>query len=539
MITADIVLENGPVWCGLAEGEQDAVALWQGLVLATGTREAVGALKGPATRVIDLGGRFAMPGLYDAHMHLLPLGLAMDCVDARYEAAPSIAALVEAIRARAATQAPGTWVLARGYDQGRWQEGRHPSVDDLDRAAPEHPVYLVRACGHVGVVNSAAMRLAGLTPETPTPPGGLIERGPDGRLTGLLAENGRDAVHAVLPAATHENLVAAIEGAGRACLRLGITSVMDAAVGTQGGRAELAAYRTAERSARLPVRTLQCLMGGSRGIAAEAVAEGLVTGTGSDLLRVGPVKIFTDGSAGGKTAAMSEPYLGVPETHGVLCLTDEECHAEIAHYHAAGCQMAIHAIGDVAIEQVLSGYEKALAAQPDPTRRHRIEHCGFLSEGQLARMRSHAILPAPQPSFLREFGDLYLQVVGEVRTAPSYPMRAWIEAGLHPSASTDAPVTDLDPLANLHAMVTRATRSGRVIGADQVLSREEALHAYTWAAAYGGREEHRKGRLVPGQLADVAVFSHDLRHVEAAALLGEVACEMTILGGEIVYERGG
>ncbi|MEM9783161.1 MAG: amidohydrolase [Pseudomonadota bacterium] len=536
MPKADIVLRGGRVWCGKAEGAVDAVALWSGRVLATGSAGEIAPLIGDTTRVIELDGRMATPGLNDAHLHLLPLGLAMMAVDVRANTAPTLEALKDAIAARAAVTPKGEWIFARGYDNTRFQSRLHPTVDDLDAVAPDHPVYLMRTCGHLTVVNTAAMTLAGLTPETPVPPGGVIEQR-DGRLTGLLAENGRDPVKAVLPEATDEMLVDAIERAGRYCLSFGVTSVMDAAVGMYYGMREMAAYRTAKRMARLPVRTYQCLNGGPAGIADQAAAEGMVTGDGDDMLRTGPVKIFTDGSAGGKTAAMTRSYLGGEESFGVLCYTDAECHDLIERYHGFGYQMAIHAIGDAAIEQVVTGYEKAMGNAPDIARRHRIEHCGFLTRDHLDRMKRLGIIPAPQPSFLYEMGDGYFDLFEPERRDACYPLRLWIEEGMTPSASTDSPVTDVNSLNNLYTMMTRKTRTGAVIGADQAVSLEQALHAYTWASAFGEHAETRKGRLAPGQLADIAVFSHDLTELEPEALLSEVACDMAIRGGEIVYER--
>ena len=208
---------------------------------------------------------------------------------------------------------------------------------------------------------------------------------------------------------------------------------------------EIAAYRTAQRTGRLPVRTNQCLLGGHDGIVDEAFAQGLVTGAGDAMLSVGPVKIFTDGSAGGRTAAMMAPYLGEPETTGILCLEDRELHDLVADYHDKGYQLAIHAIGDAAIGQVLDAYEAALARTPDPHRRHRIEHCGFNGPEQIERMVRLGVEPVPQPVFVHDFGDLYVSVLGEERAAASYPMRTWINHGLKPAASSDAPVCNSDP----------------------------------------------------------------------------------------------
>ncbi|MFD1911055.1 amidohydrolase [Halodurantibacterium flavum] len=533
---ADTILTGGRVWRGLGLGFAQAIALGGGRVLATGTAEQVAAHTGPNTTVIDLAGRLAIPGLNDAHLHLLPYGTAMAEVDLRPGSAPTMAALFDRLRERAATTPKGEWVTGRGYDHFLFAENRHPYREELDAACPDHPVYIVRTCGHLAVANSLALERAGITEGTPSPEGGLIER-QNGRLTGLLAETGREPVMAVMPAATEDALVASIERGGHDLLTYGITSVMEAAVGIRDGWTEMLAYQRAHREGRLPVRTYACLMGDkTRSILAQAEAAGLVTGRGDDMFRIGPVKIFTDGSAGGRTAAMTRPYKG-SEDHGILCIPDqEELSAMVLAAHRAGYQMAIHAIGDAAIDQVLNAYADALADTPAPGRRHRIEHCGWLRPDQMARMQELHVIPAPQPSFMYYFGDLYLSVLEEERVAASHPMRSWIDAGLNPSASTDCPVTEIAPLPGIYNMITRKTNRGTAIGTDQALTLEEALHAYTSASAYASGEEEIKGRLIPGQLGDVAVFDRDLFAISPEELL-EARCDLTLLGGRVVHER--
>ncbi|WP_439496059.1 amidohydrolase [Bosea sp. (in: a-proteobacteria)] len=532
---ADIVLTNGPVYLGLKEGYAGAIALWSGKVLATGTPAEIEPLIGPATKVIDLKGRMATPGLYEAHLHLLPLGLAMMELDIRPRYVRTLDDLLDMIARRAAEVKPGQWILARGYDHFELDVKRHPHRTELDRAAPDNPVYIVRACGHLSVANSLALKLAGIDETTPVPAGGAIEQ-VNGSLTGLMAENGRDPIKKILPDPTDEELVAAIERAGRYCNSFGITSVMDAAVGMRSHYREVAAYRTAQRSGQLPVRTNMCLLGGHNGIVEDCFEDGLVTGAGDDWLSVGPVKIFTDGSAGGRTAAMSEPYLGEPETSGIFCLTDSEMDALTLDYHAKGYQLAVHAIGDAAIEQTLNAMEKALQAHPDPDRRHRIEHCGFNTPEQIARMVRLGIEPVPQPVFHYDFGDLYLSVMEPERVHPAYPMRDWIAAGLKPAASSDAPVCDVNIWPNIYTMLTRKTSRGTVIGADQAMTIDEVIAAYTDFGAYVNRCETGRGRLLPGMAADVAIYSRDLSKATPEQLLHETRCDLTILDGKVVYE---
>ncbi|QBF30306.1 amidohydrolase [Thalassococcus sp. S3] len=540
-VFADLVLTGGHIWCGKGLDRAEAVALWGGRVLATGAAGDLSSLIGPQTEVVDLAGRFAMPGLNDAHMHLIPYGTSMAEMDFRPSQISTLAELLDIVRDHASRAPAGSWLIGRGYDHFKLDVGRHPYREELDQVAPDHPVYIVRTCGHLAVVNSRALELAGITEDTPSPPGGLIER-QNGKLTGLLAENGRDGVMNVLPPASVDDLVGSIERGGHDLLSHGITSCMEAAVGIRDGWTEMLAYQKAHRERRLPVRVYATLMGDkTRNVLPEAMGAGMISGAGDDMFRVGPVKIFTDGSAGGRTAAMTRPYLG-GEDKGLLCLPSDELNEMVAAAHDAGYRMAIHAIGDAAIDQVLNALEAALKKTPDPHRRHRIEHCGWLRPDQMERMVAAHILPAPQPAFLYYFGDLYLTLLERDRIEASHPMRTWLDRGLHPSASTDCPVVEIDPRPNLYTMTTRKTQQGTLLGPEQALTLDEALEAYTYAGAYAAHEEEIKGRLTPGQLGDVAVFDTDffaaLEAGEPERLL-EAQCDLTILGGEVVYRREG
>ena len=536
-VKADIVLRGGPIWCGREEGVVEALAIWGDKVLAAGSEAEIAGLTGAQTRIIDLAGRLATPGLNDSHLHLISLGMTMDWVDARPANAPTLAALLGEIATRAAKLKPSEWVLARGYDQTKLDTGRHPLREELDRASPDNPVMLVRTCGHISICNSLALKLAGIDETSPTPPGGLIEQA-NGKLTGLLAENARAPVSAVIPPPTEEDLVSGIERGGNYLLSLGITSCMDAAVGQKGGFGEIAAYHRAKRDGRLPVRTWLALLGDEgRSIVPQCHEAGLISGTGDEMLMVGAVKIFLDGSAGGRTAWMSEPYLGADKTTGVQMLSNEELERQVLDAHAKGYQLACHAIGDAAIEQLITAYEKALAAHPDPDRRHRIEHCGFSTPQQHERMVKAGIYPCPQQVFIHDFGDAYLKVLGEERALPSYPFRTWFDLGLKPATGSDAPVCDPNPFPNFHTMLTRQTWRGTVMDERQRVSIEEALQAYTEYGAFSQKQENVKGKLAPGFLADIAVFSRDLLAASPEEILKDTRCDLTIRGGEIVYDR--
>ncbi len=541
MSQADIIISGGRVFTGLAEGFVEALAIGNGRVLAAGTVTDIDALRGPQTRVIDLAGRVAIPGLNDAHMHLLPVGIAMTEVNLRVEeGVRSVGEILRRLADAVKTKQPGEWVTGRGYDHNELAEGRHPTIEELDRIAPNNPVYIKRTCGHVGVANTQALRAAGIGHNTPSPDGGLIERR-DNKLTGLLAELAMRPIVNAMPKPSRDQLIRAIETAGQFMLSQGFTSVMDAGVGMLAGMEEIAAYEEAAELGRLPVRTWVCIYGNPDGIGNEAHAAGYRFGREVGILRYGAMKVFGDGSAGGLTAAMTEPYLvGDPENRGIFCFTDEEMHGSLAHYHGLGYQLAIHAIGDAAIEQVLTGIENAgTPDNPIAGRRHRIEHCGFLTDEQLQRMVAAGIDPVPQPLFIYEFGDLYIRNVGQERTDASYPMRKWLDAGLHPAASSDAPVCNTDPFKNLFTMVTRQSKNHTVLGDEQRVTMEEAVHAYTYCGAFTQFAEDRMGRLVPGQYADVAILSQDIFACDQDELEMNVRCDMTILNGEVVFDRAG
>ncbi|MDG3579259.1 amidohydrolase [Rhizobium sp. YJ-22] len=535
-IHADLILHGGRIWCGRAEGSVEAVAVWQGKVLATGDNADILGLKGPQTEVIDLQGRFACPGLIDNHLHLVSTGIAMGWVDATPATAPTLAALTKQISDRAATTPKGGWVRARGYDQVKLDIGRHPTREELDAAAPDHPVLLTRACGHVSIANSMALALSGITEETPVPDGGVIGL-TAGRLNGFLAENAQNLVKAAMPEATLEEVIDGIERGGKHLLSFGITSCMDAAVGHVAGFAEIQAYEMAKLSGRLPVRVWLTLLGDPGvSIVEDCWRAGLISGVGDDMLRVGGVKIFLDGSAGGRTAWMTRPYEGEPDNIGVQMLPDETVESIVRDCHDRGYQMACHAIGDGAIEQLITAYEKALAANPDPDRRHRVEHCGYATPAQNARMQAAGILPAPQMAFIHDFGDSYISVLGEERGMASYPIGTWMRMGLKPSTGSDSPVCSPNPFPDLYAMITRKTGKGTVMDETERLSREEALQAYTEYGAYSQKAEAVKGRLVPGQWADIAVFDNDLLTADPQTILSGTRCLLTLLAGRVVHD---
>lgn len=534
---ADTIVYNGTIWCGYEEGTVQALAAFHGRVLATGCTEDILRLKGPHTQLVDLEGRFATPGLNDAHLHLLLVGMTLSWIDATPRAAPTLAGLLEAIRERAASVPPGTWIKARGYDQTKLDVGRHPHKSELDGAAPDHPVLLERACGHVSIFNSKAFELAGVDELTAVPAGGLIEQA-NGALTGMVAENAHSFFLDIMPAPTTDEMIDAIEAAGELLLSYGITSVMDAAVGQIAGFDEIRAYNLAKLSNRLPVRSWLVLLQDRRSMVDDCFKAGLVSGVGDDMMMIGGVKIFLDGSTGGRTAWMSQPYMGEDKNFGVQILSDAELDALVVDSHKKGYQLACHAIGDAAIEQLITAYEKALNAFPDPNRRHRIEHCGFSTPQHHQRMKTAGIYPCPQQVFIYDFGDAYISVLGEERARSSYPLKTWKQLGFNPATGSDSPVSHPNPFPNIYSMLTRKTVKGTVMDPSECVTIEEALQVYTEYGAFSQKLEHIKGKLVAGQMADIAVFSRNMLTASPENILRDTQCVLTIRGGQVVFDRG-
>ncbi|SFK67060.1 amidohydrolase [Falsiroseomonas stagni] len=536
---ADMIFTGGPIFRGLAGGFAEAMAIRDGRVLAVGTLAEVEAAA-PAARRIDLAGRAAIPAFNEAHMHLLPYGLALAGVNLRAEQVRTLDEALKRIGDAAKAAPKGAWVLGRGYDHAELDIGRHPTAAELDAVSPDNPVFIVRTCGHMGVANTAAMRAAGVGHNTPDPEGGVIER-KRGALTGLFQERAMRLVRDVIPPPDAESLVAAIERAGNHLASFGFASATDMNVGMTAGMAEVEAFHAAVATGRSPLRMWNVLAGNPEGIAQQAWEAGLRPNQGDDMLRWGAVKVFADGSAGGLTAAFFDPYLeSAGGGTGVFTFPDDKIHALLKLYHEQGWQLDIHAIGDAAIEQVLQGMEAADSeAHPFVGRRHRIEHCGFLNRDQMRRMKARGILPVPQPVFMYEFGDLYIRNLGLPRSENAYPMRTWLEEGHHPAASSDCPVSTVDPFINLFTMITRKTSRGTVMGAGEALTVEQAVHCQTWCGAYTQFAEDRRGTLEPGMMADIAVLSRDIFSSSPEQILHDTRADLTLRGGTVIFDRHG
>ena len=511
---ADLLLTNGKIFTAWDDKPWvSEVAVKGGRFLLVGD-EAI-EHKGPKTEVIDLKGKTVIPGLTDSHNHLIYYGkLALLWSD--LGGCRSIAEICDRLRAHAFPSAlegggecrPAEWILGAGFDQEILAERRFPTREDLDQVSRDQPVLISRLCGHACVVNSRAIELAG--------PERLPERG---RQTGLLTENDMNPVWERIPDPSFEQLVEAASFAANKARSTGIAAVhclinsMD----------ELNALRHLHASGKLPVRLY---VQAAYGMFPQLAEEGLRTGSGDDMLRIGSVKMFADGSMGASTAALTEDYADDPGNRGMLLHSDEELAEMVRKVHRAGWQAAIHAIGDRAVAQAVDAIETALAetGEDNFTRRHRIEHASILSEEVAERMARLKILAAVQPQFI--ITDFWtISRVGPERCRWAYPFRTLMKAGVPLSFGSDCPVERLDAFELICRAVTRDEHSP-----DECLSVEDAIRLYALGGAHAAFEEGNRGSIQPGKLADIVVLDRDIFDIPAAELT-DCKVELVLVDG--------
>ncbi|KAA9154174.1 amidohydrolase [Amycolatopsis acidicola] len=524
----DAVYENAHVLSG--DRWVSAVAVLNGRVVALDEEaEALGT-----NRRVDLGGSVVVPGFHDAHNHMAWFGMSLG--EVRLGDCKSVDEVYDAIAERAAETPEGGWVIGSGYDQNRLVGG-HPTRQGLDRAAPAHLVRLRHTSGHMCVVNTRVLDQLDLAH---VPVGGDVVRDETGSPTGLLREQAQSLLDPLTYPTPVETVIGAIDGAGERYLAEGITSVQEAGVG--GGLVgqtpiEVAAYQQARDRGLLRVRTTLMV---SSAVLHELPHEtgfgldlGLRSGLGDEWLRIGPMKLFADGSLIGRTAAMHDDFAGEPGNRGYFQQPEEELTETIRKAHAAGWQIATHAIGDRAISVVLDAYEAALREHPRLDHRHRIEHCAVLSPEEVRRVAMNGLIPVPQGRFVSEIGDGMAAALGPAREDWCYRQKSFLDAGIILPGSSDRPVVQGAPLLGMLDLVHRRTSGGKLLGPAERLTPREALRAYTFGSAYAAFREHEVGTIEEGKLADFAVLSADpLENLEAASVLA------TVVGGELVYERG-
>ncbi len=509
----------------------EAVAIRGDRIAYVGDRAGAEALRGGQTRVIEApAGAAILPGLYDAHAHFLGLGKVLENLDlSGTSSAAEVAALV---RARCAERPAGEWICGRGWDQNDWSGQAFPTWQQLD-GCPEHPVYLSRVDGHAIWVNDVALQRAGVTAATPDPAGGRILRDDAGEPTGVLIDTAIDLVADLVPDPTHEQLLRRARVARDECLRLGITSVVDAGIGAE----TLAAYEELGAAGELGVRIYAMISDetGEEAFLAEQLAAGPRVGRYDHHLTVRAVKCYADGALGSRGAALLQPYRDDPGNRGLIVHDGEHLLDVTARALQAGFQVGVHAIGDRGNRTVLDAYERALAAHPTADHRLRIEHAQVVHPDDLPRFAALGVVPAMQPTHATSDMPWAPDRLGVARLAGAYAWRSFLDSGVRIPMGSDFPVEQPNPLWGLYAAVTRQDHQGWPAGGwlpGQRLTIDEAVRGFTLDAAYGSFEEEIKGSLEVGKLADVVVLERDPFAVEPRALI-DARVLWTVVGGEV------
>jgi len=563
---ADLVLVNGKVVTVNADHSvAEAVAVKMGRIVKVGTSEDVRAMAGEGTKVIELEGRVVLPGLTDAHVHMIQGGTRaldprkLDCRDFYHPEIKSIEDIVNRMGEHAKKIPKGDWVIAVASPMAdlRFKEGRFPTKQDLDKATTDHPAFISFGA-HITIVNSLGLKVANVTKNTPDPVAGIIFKDGSGEPTGLLREKAQNLVSnlaspggkeliedaisrgVTIPSImsyTLEDLKAGVKSAVQKCLERGVTTVHDIVTSAD----EIRAYQEVLEEGDLKMRIHLLVRAYEARIRAENILNlGLKTGFGNDWLKIGGIKMSIDGGMTGCNAAFYEPYEHEPWNTGVVRIPQETLNDLVAKFHKAGHRLCVHAIGDKAFDMILEAYEKALKESPRADHRHRIEHGPgnyLCTPERLQKMKELDILPLPNINFLYYFGDPLLLTIGEKRMERAFPFRMLLDAGFKISSGTDAPgYMPIDPLRDIWICVARKSWNGVDISPEEAISVMDAIKIFTIYAAYAGFEEDSKGSIEPGKLADLVVLNEDILTVDTDTIK-DIQVDYTIVNGDIVYKR--
>jgi predicted amidohydrolase YtcJ len=531
---ADLVIVNANVrTMDSGRPTAEAVAVYGGRVVAVGSSEEIKRLAGKATRVIDARGALVLPGFNDAHVHFLSGGFQLSSVDLRDSSTPQ--EFAERIR-RFSEKAPkGRWITGGDWDHERWPGSPLPTKELIDPFTQDRAVFVNRLDGHMALANSYALKLAGVTRETPDPPGGLIVRdAKTGEPTGVLKDAAQSFVWKVFPEPSFEEKLEAARASTDHAAAHGVTSVQDMSAGNDVG-----VYQTLLDRGELKTRiyAVSPLPDWTR-----LGNVGIKRAFGGDMLRIGGLKGFADGSLGSTTALLFEPYLDAPDTSG---LPGDEMFPEgamlkrVEAADAAGLQVMIHAIGDKANDSILTIYERVAKEHGERDRRFRIEHAQHLRAQDIPRFGRDPVVASMQPYHCIDDGRWAEKRIGPARAKGAYAFRTLLDTGAVLAFGSDWTVAPLDPVLGIYAAVTRRTLDGKRPGGwvpEQKITVEEAVRAYTFGSAYAEFAENVKGSITPGKLADLVLLSQDIFKIDPVGI-ENVRVQMTITGGRVVYEK--
>ena len=541
---ADLIFTHGNIYTGVVDAaaslgsgkRAEALAVFGDRILAVGARDEIMKLKGPETKIVDLDGHFVMPGFNDAHMHLASAGL--EKMNVNLVGAKTLDEFRDRLRAKVEAAGPAEWVIGEGWDETLWPVKVPPTRWDLDEVSGNHPVYLERVDGHIGVANTRALQLASITVASRDPEGGRIDRDDSGTPTGILREKAQEAVQAVIPKPTHEKRRQAIELALADLASHGITSAQDFSQWD-----DFQIYEELEHDGKLTARISEWLPFDD---SLETLNKKRDSHPASDnMLHTGMLKGFMDGSLGSKTAALLEPYSDDPKNSGLPQYEVAKLNAMTKERVLAGYQIGFHAIGDKGVQMALDAFAEAEKAAKDgkvkaadggTDYRLRIEHAQVTTPQQILRFKELKVIASMQPSHLLTDMNWAESRLGPKRAENSYAWAEFLRRGVVLAFGTDYPVEPVTPFRGLYAALTRMSEDGKKsYYPAQKLNIEQAIAAYTTGAAFAEFAEKQKGKLEPGMLADFVVLDQDITAALPPKILGTKVLR-TVVGGKSVYE---
>jgi predicted amidohydrolase YtcJ len=530
-ICADIVLMNGKI---LTIDNEDsiveAVAISGNRIVAIDTNDAILDWVGDTTKKIDLNGKTALPGLIDSHMHPGSYG-AFKVRGVRCgPELESIKELFKILKIKAQNTPENQWIL--GYALDDVKLGRYPSLEELDCVTPKNPLYIQRRDGHIGIVNSLALNVGGITKDSPDPPHGRIDKDDDGIPTGVLRESAKDLVYSKIPENTLSNYYDGLKLVNAEFLSLGLTTVHSSMTTSK----EFKALQMLKRENNLSLRYCVHASGREEGLLESLIATGIQTPFGDNWLKITEIEWVFDTSTSGRTAAYYNPYVGEPDNYGILLYDQDDITDRVTRAHKAGLRVGLDGIGDRGIDRALDAIEFALKEEPRDNHRHRIEHCCYVPPSLQDRLLKLGIIDASANGFLHDLGDAYKTNRGKTEMRWMWPHRTLIDRNIPAPAHSDCPVCTPNPWVGIYSLVTRKTSSGQVLYADEGITPIEAIRAYTIDGAYSAWEEDFKGSIEPGKLADIIVVDRDPLTIPVDDLKN-VKVLLTLVNGKISFER--
>jgi predicted amidohydrolase YtcJ len=510
----------------------DAVAIHGNRIMTVGASKEIRKMAGPRTRIVDAHKRVVLPGFNDSHVHFLSGGFQLSSVDLRDASTPQ--KFAERIHQFAEKMPAGQWIKGGDWDHERWPEAKLPTKDLIDTFTPDTPVFVNRLDGHMALANSRALRLAGVTRQTLDPPGGIIVRDPKtGEPTGILKDAAQNFVWKVIPPSSFEERLTAARAATEYAAKLGVTSVQDMSAGSDAGVYQTLLDRGELKTRIYAVSPLHAWE--------HLVSTGVRAHFGSEMLRMGGLKGFADGSLGSTTALFYEPYQDAPNTSGIA---GDEMYPEgamltrVREADKAGLQVMIHAIGDRANDLILTIYEQVEREDDKRDRRFRIEHAQHLRRQDIPRFARDKVVASMQPYHAIDDGRWAEKRIGKERAKTTYAFRSLLDSGAVLAFGTDWTVAPMNPMFTIYAAVTRRTLDGKNPKGwvpEQKISVEEAVRAYTVGSAYAEFQESVKGTITPGKLADLVILSRDIFKIDPKDI-ETTKVVMTILDGRVIYE---